>query len=288
MRRCPVFDRLLLLLAALALLPAPTAAQDWRDVTSFRQHSDESRLDVRVRYGAGTLTIEPGGTDELYRVGIHYDADTFDPITKYRNGRLEVGVEGRGNDVKVQGVESGAMTLALSRTLPLDVNLQFGAVEATLEMGGLRLSQLGIETGASDTKLRFSEPNPSECRALKITMGAAAFRAQGLANANCGRITAEGGVGDLTLDFSGEWRRDLEADITMALGSATLRVPSDVGVRVNKDTFLSGFSGSRFEKRDGAFYSDNWDSAERRLTVDLEGAFGTITVRWIAPAVAAP
>lgn len=288
MRRCPVFDRALLCIATLALLPAQAAAQDWRDVTSIRQRADETRLDVRVRYGAGKLMIEPGGTDELYRVGIRYDADAFDPITEYRDGRLEVGVEGRGGDVKLRATESGRMTLGLSRDIPLDVELQFGAVEATLEMGSLRLSRLGIETGASDTKLRFSHPNPGACDALKITMGAAAFRADGLGNANCARITAEGGVGDLTLDFSGEWRRDMEANITMALGSATLRVPADVGVRVNKDTFLSDFSGSRFEKRDGDFYSDNWESAERRLTVELEGAFGNIDVRWIAPAVAAP
>lgn len=288
MRRCLVFDRTILCIAALGLLPVQAAAQDWRDVTSFRQRADETRLDVRVRYGAGRLMIEPGAAGELYRVGIRYDADAFDPITEYRNGRLEVGVEGRGSNVKLRNTESGTMTLALPRSLPLDVELQFGAVEATLEMGGLRLSRLGIETGASDTKLTFSHPHPDACDALKITMGAAAFRAEGLGNANCSRITAEGGVGDLTLDFSGEWRRDMRADITMALGSATLRVPSDVGVRVNKDTFLSDFSGSRFEKRDGDFYSDNWESAERRLTVDLEGAFGTMNVRWISPAVAAP
>lgn len=288
MRRCPVFDRTILCMAALGLLPAQVAAQDWRDVTSFRQRSDETRLDVRVRYGAGELTIEPGAAGELYRVGIRYDADAFDPITEYRSGRLEVGVEGQGGNVKIRNTKSGRMALALSRDVPLDVELQFGAVEATLEMGGLRVSRLGVETGASDTKLRFSHPNPGACDALKLTMGAAAFRAEGLGNANCGRITAEGGVGDLTFDFSGEWRRDMEAEITMALGSATLRVPSDVGVRVNKDTFLSDFSGSRFEKRDGVFYSDNWESAERRLTVNLQGAFGTMNVRWITPAVAAP
>lgn len=283
-----MFDRTVLCIAALLLLPAQGLAQEWRDVTSFRQRADETRLDVQVRYGAGQLRIEPGDAGELYRVGIRYDAAAFDPITEYRDGRLEVGVEGRGGNVKLGATDAGRMTLALSRGVPLDVELQFGAVEAALEMGGLRLSRLGIETGASDTKLRFSHPNPGACDALKLTMGAAAFRAEGLGNANCARITAEGGVGDLTLDFSGEWRRDMEADVTMALGSATLRVPSDVGVRVNKETFLSDFTGRRFEKRDGVFYSDNWETAERRLTVDLEGAFGTMNVRWITPAVAAP
>lgn len=283
-----MFDRTVLVMAGIGLLPLHAAAQDWRDVTSFRQRSEESRLDVRVRYGAGTLVIEPGKAGELYRVGIHYDADVFAPITEFRDGRLEVGVEARGNALNLGRTESGAMTLALSPDLPLDLDLQFGAVEAEIDLGTLRLSRLSIETGASETELRFSAANPEDCAALKLSMGAATFVAEGLGHANCRRVTVEGGVGDLTLDFSGAWRRDMVADITMALGSATLRVPSDVGVRVDKDAFLTDFDGSRFHRRDGVYYSDNWETAARRLTVDLEGAFGTMDVRWIAPAAAAP
>lgn len=286
-----MFDRLMMLplaLVALALLPAGGAAQDWRDVTSFRQRSDESRLDVHVRYGAGELVVRPGTAGELYRVGMRYDARAFEPVTDYRNGRLDVGVETAGRGVNLRSTESGRMRLSLSPDVPLDLDLDFGAVEAILELGGLRISRIDVETGASETELTFAEPNPLDCESLSITMGAASIEAEGLANANCGVIEVEGGVGEISLDFSGHWRRDLSAEITMALGSATLRVPSDVGVRVSKDTFLTDFNGSRFHKRDGVHYSENWDSARRRLTVDLTGAFGTIDVRWIAPATTAP
>lgn len=283
-----MFDPLKLALLALVLLPLHLGAQDWRDVTSFRQRSDEGRLDVHVRYGAGELVLRPGDVGELYRVGIRYDSDAFEPVTEYRNGRLEVGVDGGGRGVKLRSTESGRMTLSLSPDIPLDLDLDFGAVEAKLELGGLRISRVDVETGASDTELTFSRANPLDCESLEIRMGAAALSAEGLANANCDRIVMEGGVGDITLDFSGDWRRDMTADITMALGSATLRVPSDVAVRLSKDTFLTDFTGSRFHKRDGVHYSDNWDSARRRLTVGVKGAFGTIDVRWIAAATTAP
>ena len=272
----------------LGVVPLQVSAQDWREVTSFRQRSDEPQLDVHVRYGAGKLVVQPGDTGELYRVGIRYDSNTFDPTTEYRNGRLEVGVEGRGEGLNLRNTESGRLTLSLSPDVPLDLDLDFGAVEADLELGGLRLSRVDVETGASETELRFSSPNPISCEALEIAMGAASFEARGLANANCGRIVFEGGMGDATLEFSGDWRRDMTADVTVALGSATLRVPSDVGVRVEKNTFLTDFSGRGFTKRDGAQYSENWETARRRLTVDLEGALGTVEVRWIAPAVATP
>lgn len=286
-----MFDRLRIAraaLVALAVLPLQVAAQDWRDVTSFRQRSDESRLDVHLRYGAGELVLTPAESGELYRVGIRYDSHAFEPMTRYGDGRLEVGVETVGRGVKLRSTESGRMTLALSRDVPLDLDLDFGAVEARLELGGLRISRLDVETGASETELEFARPNPMECESLAISMGAASFRAEGLANANCRLVTVEGGVGDIDLDFSGDWRRDMQADVTLALGSATLRVPSDIGVRLTKETFLTDFTGSRFHQRDGVYYSDNWESARRRLTVGLEGAFGTVDLRWIAPATTAP
>lgn len=268
--------------------PADAAAQEWRNVTSFRQRADEARLDVHVRYGAGMLTIEPGSAGELYRADIRYDSDVFDPVTDYRNGKLEVGVEAGERNLNVRNRESGLMKLALSPDVPLDLDLDFGAVEANIELGGLRLIRADIETGASDTKLRFSRPNRSACDRLGIHMGAAAMEAHGLANANCSQVRAEGGVGDLTLDFSGEWRQDLDAEVTIALGSVTFRVPENVGVRVTRNTFLAGFDGPGFHKRDGAHYSENWERAERRLTIKVDGAFGNVDVRWIRPAITAP
>jgi hypothetical protein len=286
-----MFDRALIAGALLVLLaPAWVDAQDWRSVNSFRQLSGETRLDVELKYGAGKLVIEPGVAGELYRVGIRYDSEIYDPLTEYRAGRLKVGVDGGGRSMRIRNQEAGDMKLALSPDVPLDVRLAFGAVEANIELGGLQVSALKVETGASDSQLRFSQPNPIPCNRLELSMGAAAFRAVGLANANCARIKAEGGVGDMNLDFSGEWRRDLAADVTMALGSVTLTVPEDVGVVVRRSTFLTGFSGSGFSRQGRDHVSDNWDQADRKLTVELQGAFGSVTVRRVAPssAVATP
>lgn len=274
--------RLVVVTAALSLAcAAPADTQDWRDVTSFRHRSGEERLEVQVRYGAGRLLIGSGGsTGELYRVGMRYNASMFDPITEYRAGRLRVGVEGVGGSIRMGNHDAGELDLKLSPDVPLDLDLHFGAVRAEIELGGLMVRELDIETGASETDVRFSTPNTTPCERLALSMGAASFEAVGLGNANCAEINVEGGVGEVTLDFSGEWRRNMGADISMALGSLTLVVPSSVGVRVDKDTFLTSFDAARFEKRDGVYYSTNWESAQHRLDVDLSGAFGSVNIRW--------
>ncbi len=271
---------------ALALIPAVAYGQDWRDMTSFRQRSDETRMDVHVRYGAGELLIRPGDPGELYRVNLHYDSEVFDPVVDYRTGDLQVGVEGRNGRVRLRNTEAGELRLQLSPEIPLELNLDFGAVEADFDLGGLQVTSLDVETGASDTEIRFEEPNPAVCDRFDISMGAAAFTAQGLGNLGCERVTAEGGVGDLTLDFEGAWPRDMDAEITMALGSVTLVIPANIGVRVDKDTFLTDFDRDGFYKSGDTYYSDNWDSAGRRLSIHLEGAFGSVKVRWAPPSEA--
>jgi hypothetical protein len=273
---------------ALALVPAAARGQDWREMTSFRQRADVRQLDVHVRYGAGKLRIQPSSEGELYRVGLRYDSDVFDPVASFDNGRLEVGVDGRGRGINIRSKEAGELSLDLSPDIPLDLDLDFGAVEADLELGGLRVERIDVETGASDTEITFSEPNEVTCERLEISMGAAALRARGLANANCRVVRGEGGVGELTLEFSGDWRQDIQADLTMALGALKIVVPEDVGVRVDKDTFLTDFSGPRFSKRDGVYYSDNWERAARKLTIDLDGAFGSMEVDWIRPSTVTP
>ena len=278
-----MYSRALLAGLILALTPLGATAQDWREVTSFRQRSDEARLDIHVRYGAGELLIRPGEPGELYRVNLRYDADIFEPVTRYDAGELEVGIEGRGRNLKLRNAESGELRLQLTPELPMELDLDFGAAEADLELGGLRIRSLDVETGASDTEIRFDAPNPEVCDRLEIAMGAAAFEVRGLGNAGCSEVKAEGGVGDLTLDFEGAWPRDIHTELTMALGSVTLVVPDDIGVRVEKETFLTDFDRSGFSKRGDAYYSSNWDSAGRRLTVELEGAFGSISVRWAPP-----
>lgn len=276
----------LLTLVLLAVAPLGAAAQDWRDVTSFRQRSDETRLDVRVRYGAGELLIRPGTPGELYRVDLRYDADVFEPVTRYQRGQLQVGVEREGRGLRIRNTEAGELRLQLSPDIPLDMDLDFGAVEADLDLGGLHIVNLDVETGASDTEVRFDDANPAACDRLEVSMGAAAFTARGLGNAGCRDLKVEGGVGDLTLDFEGAWNGDMSADITMALGSVTLRIPEDIGVRVDKDTFLTDFDRSGFYKRGDAYYSDGWDGATRRLDIQLEGAFGSVSIRWAPPTTA--
>ena len=256
-------------------------AQDWRTVTSMRQYKSEDALRVTVEYGAGRMFVAPGDASALYKATLRYDANSFRPVTHYEDRHLRVGVE--GGSIKGRNMKTGRLDLALSPRVPLDLDLKFGAVQAEIELGGLRIREAEISTGASETDISVSRPNPEKCSTLKLEVGAADFEAGGLGNLNCAHVEVHGGVGDITLDFNGAWRIDSSVEIDMGLGSLTLRVPRGLGVQVHKDGFLASFDSEGLIKRGNMYYSENWEKAGNRLSFNIDAAFGAIRIVWVEP-----
>ncbi len=280
-------------IAALTVFAAhPAAAQSWRTITSARQLHGEREMNVEVQYGAGRFRLTPGTQDELYRMEMRYDEDRFTPLREFDGdaGTLRLGLRSRdGTGIRVslgdrrRGGQVPSMELALSPDIPLSLNLELGAVDADVELGGLALKRIHYATGASETHLHFSRQNPLACDELSMEAGAAEFDAAELANANCSRVTFRGGVGEVTLDFGGTWRRSMTALVEVGIGSLNLKLPRDVGVSVRLNRFLASFDAAGFEKRGNVYYSANFNGARYRLTMDVNASIGGVDVAWVEP-----
>jgi hypothetical protein len=175
--------------------------------------------------------------------------------------------------------DSGELRLVLPTSAPLDLDLQLGGTESRLELGGLALRSLRLECGATDANVQFSQPNRTRMSDLTIAVGAADLLAVHLANANADQIRVHGGIGVLDLDFGGSWTRDLALDTQLAVGKLILRVPADVGIRVDVDRLVAGFEHDGMMKRNGMWYSTNYDSAPHKLDVRAKTFFGQIELQ---------
>jgi hypothetical protein len=260
---------------------APTAAQDWRTITTQRQYAGEKKLDLELTYGAGRLSVQPGTPGSLYKATLKYDADMFKPVNSYHEGLLKVGVDDFRHVRGRHNSNAGRLDVALSTDVPLDLQLKFGAVEAQLELGGLRITHAQVSTGASQTALRFSRPNLEHCDELKFEVGAAEFKAYGLGNANAEHLEVQGGVGDILLDFTGEWKTDMDAEVNLGLGQLTMQVPRGVGVRVIKNSMLASFDHDGLNKQGNTYTSSNFKDARHKLTIKLDAAFGSVHIEWV-------
>jgi hypothetical protein len=277
-----------LLPAALALvLWAPgAAAQSMRPFSTYRQWHGETRLDARLDYAAGALRLGAGRPTELYRMDVLYDGDRYVPLSAFdaARGAVALGLQasgGGGLRVVSQGQLRQTSSVTFSPRNDLSLGVRLGAVDGDLELGGLRLTDLELEAGASRATVRFSQPNATRCRSAVLSAGAAELAVLGLGNSRCDRISFEGGVGRVTLDFGGVWSSNSTVQVKMAVGEVALRLPRQVGVRITLDKFLATFEPQGMVRRGSSYLSPGYDQAARHLDIDVTTAVGGVTVDWL-------
>ena len=275
--------------ALVAILSPLDAAivQNSLTVTTSQKLEDTDEKRVSIEFSAGRLTIRPIDEGLLYRLKLRYNEDYFEPVIDLSGNRLHLGVERirkgfRGIFNWNSSGEGNEFDLELTREVPMDLHVSFGAGSAELDLGGLALTGLEFNTGASESRIKVSAPNREQISKAQFNIGAADFQLEQLGSLNAEDIEINAGVGSLKLSLDGSWQRDAVISIDMGIGSLELHVPEDLGFQLRKNSFLTSLNGMRNLVKEGnVYYSLNWDEAERNVTVDLDGALGSVTVRLI-------
>lgn len=276
------------------LSPVALRAQSWRSVTATTQAQPGDSLRVRVSFAAGVLVVGAAPDAELYRMRFRYDTEkhhpvrSFDPVARTltlamdsAGRRSRFGISALGRSGGGDNTDPNQLTLAFGRGVPLDVALELGGVDARVDLSGLSLDRLKVDSKASDTRVLFTTPNPRRMRSLEIDGGATGITVEGLGNANAQRIEVRASLGGVDLDFGGAWTGDVDLRLEVSLGGASLKVPRDVGVRVKSKKFLAAIDLGGLTLRDDYYYSANWGSAEHKLTVDSGTTLGALGLSWI-------
>lgn len=177
---------------------------------------------LSIGMGAGKLNVSGGGSS-LVTGTVRYNVAEIKPT-----------VERSGNDVNIKQETKrfasigpdviNEWTLQLG-TMPMELTVNAGAYEGTLDLSGVALTRLQINDGASKSKVIFNDPNPQTMEMLTYKTGASEVNLQGLANANFKQMTFGGGAGSYTLDFSGELKQDARVDISSGVSSVKIIIP---------------------------------------------------------------
>jgi hypothetical protein len=135
----------------------------------------------------------------------------------------------------------------------------------------------GIPIGDTKNKWDISL-NESIAYDLKIEMGAG----QGildLRDIQLSGLDIDGGVGELKLDLSGERDRDLDVDIDGGVGSATIYLPEEIGVKVTVDGGIGSVNARGLYKRNGSYTNDAFGESDVSITIRIDAGIGSIDLR---------
>jgi hypothetical protein len=278
--------RAVALALVLACAAGSAAAQAMRPFTTYRQLHGETRLTAALEYAAGSLRVTPGRPTELYRMDVSYDGERYEPLSNFdaSRGAVDLGLRttgGGGLRVVSRNQLRQTASVAFSPRVDLDLDFALGASDADIELGGLRVAEWKVQTGASRAVVRFSQPNGTRCRSGAVKAGAADLTFLGLGNGRCDRLDFDGGVGKVTLDFGGTWTVSSEVAVKMAVGELVLRLPRQAGVRVSLDKFLASFKPVGLEQRGTSYESPGYAAADRKLNIAVTTAVGEVRVEWI-------
>ena len=245
----------------------------------------EKHLPVKMDIGAGIIDLRKNRTGDILNAKVEYDPDELRVDIEYDADKDE-GTLYLESDSKRKGIdldkEDHYWNLEFTDRIPITFEIDVGACEADLDFSGLKIDRLDMDLGASSVDVDFQKANPVRIHKMSIDVGASQLTIIGLGNANFDRLIFDGGVGDFTLDFSGDFEHRARVDIDVGLGSLTIRLPEDAGVEINSESsFLSSFSIDKREfdeVEDDVYQNDNFGETDKELIFNVDIGLGSIDI----------
>lgn len=91
-------------------------------------------------------------------------------------------------------------------------------------------------------------------------------------------LDIEAGVGELSVDLRGDWKKSFEADIETGVGQTTVHLPSEVGVKITIDKGIGTTNVVGFiSKGNNVYVNEAYEDADVILTVNAEMGVGEVS-----------
>ncbi len=87
------------------------------------------------------------------------------------------------------------------------------------------------------------------------------------------------GVGELTIDLTGELKDDLKVSIDGGIGSATIYLLEDVGVRVKVDAGIGSVDARGMHKNDHTYTNDAYGKTDITIYIEIDAGIGSVDLR---------
>jgi len=240
------------------------------------ERPDEPSIQLILGFAAGELTIAPGDTVYLVEGTASYNVDQLAPQVERNGGQISL------SNGELESLDDLEFDLALDfgrNTInrwelilsaePMSLEISGGAFAGQMDLGGLSLERLDLRHGAADVTVDFSTPNQVAMNELNVNAGAAALTLSNLGNARFEQMQFQGGAGDFSLGFEGQWQNDAQARIEVSFGQLTLIIPEALNVVLEVDQSMADVNLPPGFSRQGNRYTQSGQGPTLELLIEI-------------------
>ncbi|HXI03888.1 MAG TPA: hypothetical protein VNI57_11995, partial [Candidatus Saccharimonadales bacterium] len=241
------------------------AIEPGRDIEDLqaRAHAPSRGVRLKLDFQEGEFVIRAGPPGSE----IHAEGD-FDPRDYELTQETEAGDGIYDHKVTIRfhrkvpllfflvkgGFQDGAnenkITVTIPEDLPTALSLNLSKGESHVDLGGLDLRELDAQMAMGDHNLRFSRPLQNELQKMELRTGMGDIDLEELGNARAHEVAIRGRMGDMRVDFGGDWPGAFSSrvNLTFGMGDCRVRIPRDV--RLSPDSSATAFLGESTMRRE--------------------------------------
>lgn len=274
---------------------------------SYGQHSKYFAVDnsgdfkkVVLDYSStsGVCYVSPSTKPEALSVYGNKDIDdynhSFDKNLENKILQIDLSIEDKTNENFSQSISnkvfksekeynSGVWKIFLSDEKLYDLRMNFGVGDAYLDLSGLNVQNLKVNTGSADVNIGYlsgiSNQHRMDTFNVKVDLGSVQMRRLNLANAKV--ILAEVGFGDAYLDLSEKPLASSYIEASVGVGNLEVIVPkSGTGIKIIINSSMLcqvKLSKSFQEKESDVFVNEYYEEGgENQLVFNVDVSLGSI------------
>ena len=285
-------------LVGVGLMTASLSFSQVKKQFSIDDIEDVEKVDLNFNSSSGTCYIKPHQNADLLKVYGNQDFDnyshSFDKEVLGSTCSVNLSLEDEKSDGFGQSISyrvfgssnEGSDKLwkvFLSEDKRYDLNLKYGVGMADIDLSGLSIDKLKINTGSADINIGYKseDGNQVQMDTFKVEVDMGTVNVERLNMTQAKHVVADIGFGNLSLDFSD--KPQVKSDIIGSVGAGSLLIvlpeeDTPVIVKVN-DSWLCRVKLTKSFKRKGrnTYVNKAYDEdADNLLSFDLDVSMGTI------------
>jgi hypothetical protein len=262
---------------------------------------DFKKIVVNYSITSGTCYLSPDQKTDAFSVYSNRDIDDynhfFDKYISDKVCHIDVKVEDKDNESFSQSIsykvfnspksfDESIWKIYLSEHKPYELNLNFGIGEAFVDLSGLSVENLNINTGSANVNVGYLSEIENQVQMdtfnVKVDLGSLQMRKANLANAKV--VIADVGFGNVVMDMSDP--PSVSSYVLASVGAGNLEVfvpKSNTGMKVTiHDSMLCNvkLSKSFFEIEPDVFVNEDYEEGgSRQLVFDIDVSLGNVIVK---------